>query len=922
MNRANVFTAYYWIKIFIFKFKSSLIVRYFVIVAGVFLGFNLGFGQSLGTIRLNASALIESKAFLTDSGQHQLDSLFRDLEYRYLIDDYVSISQQLISKIKAQPGSPDTILGKYLLEGGKAAKASSRFQESIQLYSEAAIIFERNLPNNGAQLANAYYNLGHVYFKANEDANARLFLEKSNELCSRFRNDRIRIQNLRLEAGLNLFQGQFDQGRYLLFQALNMTEELFPSDSVTLAGIHSDLSVNYIYSNRFSEAEPHISAYWRFIGQRLSPMHPEIRMNTIVLSTFHRLNKQFDLADQVVLDRYPFMNQTHLDSVSSVSDLLLYSMMCSHLGSNYYDRYLDSDDPNWVKKQLLYEEASLEALKQHHLYIGDLNSGVTYFRLHNLMEGVLSSLVVLYQKFPDHNLLDKVFHHLESIKDYNSYQQLSDIDINLNTRINFSIKNKFIETRAAFIENEKEISFLASQRHSDNQLINRIQERQKLKQSITAIQEEVSRASGNLFTNDQSWTLDSLQNQLSTDELVIHFYQGASNIFMLGIARDTVYFRSSSVSTRPEKPILDFRTSLVGSKNSNIPSAEFIALGSNLFKYLFGHVESELKRYRKLIFIPDQEIGYLPMEAIFFPPKHSVHSFDSLDFLVRHFDISYNYSGRSWHNLLNRRVNKKPGKLWLGIAPEFKLVTEKQNKGSNTDTTAYVARTYSFKPLLFSQKELDLIHNVIGKGDIRRGLSASEMNFMQSAGKYRIIHLATHGVANQNEGEHSYIAFTPIDDTLENELLYHTELYNLDLNADMVVLSACETGFGEVKDGQGVVSLGRGIANAGANSIVTSLWAVDDEQTGALMALFYQYLKEGMRKDEALRKAKLDMMNTDLAKHPYFWSGFIAIGDMTPIDWETSKWINPWLLLIGGTGFLLAAFWIFRNKQRKAGTSP
>ena len=114
------------------------------------------------------------------------------------------------------------------------------------------------------------------------------------------------------------------------------------------------------------------------------------------------------------------------------------------------------------------------------------------------------------------------------------------------------------------------------------------------------------------------------------------------------------------------------------------------------------------------------------------------------------------------------------------------------------------------------------------------------------------------------------------------QFLYNRDLYNLTLNAEMVVLSACETGIGELQKGEGIISLARGFSYAGAKSIITTLWSINDEKSKELMLSFYSNLKEGQTKDAALRQAKLDFIHKYSHRaHPFFWAAFIPIGDMS-----------------------------------------
>ncbi|NJN33141.1 MAG: CHAT domain-containing protein [Saprospiraceae bacterium] len=117
--------------------------------------------------------------------------------------------------------------------------------------------------------------------------------------------------------------------------------------------------------------------------------------------------------------------------------------------------------------------------------------------------------------------------------------------------------------------------------------------------------------------------------------------------------------------------------------------------------------------------------------------------------------------------------------------------------------------------------------------------------------------------------------------------LYTREIYNLQLNADMVVLSACQTGIGRLKRGEGIISLARAFTLAGAQSIVPTLWSVTDGSTKDVMIEFYKAFKMGKAKDDALWFAKKRLSSSKRGKyrraHPYFWSGIVLIGNTDPI---------------------------------------
>ncbi|MFW5700333.1 MAG: CHAT domain-containing protein [Cyclobacteriaceae bacterium] len=147
-------------------------------------------------------------------------------------------------------------------------------------------------------------------------------------------------------------------------------------------------------------------------------------------------------------------------------------------------------------------------------------------------------------------------------------------------------------------------------------------------------------------------------------------------------------------------------------------------------------------------------------------------------------------------------------------------------------------------------------------------------------------------------------------DTVEDGFLNIHELYNMQLNAYLAILSACETGMGSYSRGEGIMSLGRGFAYAGCPSVLMSLWKANDQAGKQLMEKFNGYLRSGLDKDAALRQAKLDYLETadQLTSHPYFWSAFVLMGNEEAVDFSDTRgngtnwlWILLMIMLVGGT---------------------
>ncbi len=189
---------------------------------------------------------------------------------------------------------------------------------------------------------------------------------------------------------------------------------------------------------------------------------------------------------------------------------------------------------------------------------------------------------------------------------------------------------------------------------------------------------------------------------------------------------------------------------------------------------------------------------------------------------------------------------------------------------------------------------------------------ATKNVFLDQLATSSIIHLATHAIANTEDPLLSTIQFyeeASLDPTKTSLTL--PEIYNLNLNADLVTLSACETGIGKEIKGKGVQSMANAFTHAGAASTVMSLWKVPDTETTTIMTSFYNYLHKGMPKDEALRQAKLAYINSQkdypALQHPYYWSGFVISGNPKTIQHQEFPW-EKWGLILGGVFILLLLF--------------
>lgn len=308
-----------------------------------------------------------------------------------------------------------------------------------------------------------------------------------------------------------------------------------------------------------------------------------------------------------------------------------------------------------------------------------------------------------------------------------------------------------------------------------------------------------------------------------------------------------------------------------------------------LYQQLIEPVLNHKTEIKNLVIVTDGELGHLPFETFLVEAANQEYDYKKLHYLIKDYTISYAYSANLFEDAIRNastqesKAHSFEGKhqmLALAGAYEAKKVSELTHL-----LPAYQTLRQDLQIIKGAKKEVETLANIF-EGKFLWGDAANEHFFKQNAKDYGIIHLAMHGVLNRKSPALSALAFTENGDSLENNFLQAYEISQMNLNAKLVVLSACETGYGEFEEGNGIASLARSFMYAGVPSLIVSLWQVNDQSTAFIMKSFYTYLKQGLNKAEALRLAKLDFLQQakGISKHPAFWSPFIQLGSNAPLE--------------------------------------
>lgn len=319
---------------------------------------------------------------------------------------------------------------------------------------------------------------------------------------------------------------------------------------------------------------------------------------------------------------------------------------------------------------------------------------------------------------------------------------------------------------------------------------------------------------------------------------------------------------------------------------------------------------------KKIIFVPDDILYFLPFETLLTKKEGN-------EWLIKKYEVSYVPSLSALRELIERKKenSERPTKDILALGDPFYGERELDiSKGKGTEITANFLSDSDFRflRLKYSGDEVAKIASYFNprKKEILLREHATEETFKEKRlSDYRIIHVAAHALINDKKPSRSAIVLSLNQDSREDGFLQMREIFKLKLNADLVALSACHTGLGQLIRGEGIEGLSRAFFYAGASALLLSLWAINDQASSQLLDRFYYHLQSGQSINAALKKAKLELINSGVLSHPYFWGAFIVSGESDKIilPRRFNRWVILTLSLCAGLAILF--LWMSYEKN-------
>jgi CHAT domain-containing protein/uncharacterized protein HemY len=832
------------------------------------------------------------------------------------IGDYstsIAYLEEVLERDKANDNEED--LGIYLNNLGNNYLKLGQYQKALEYFQQALQLDLKQ--KNFNLLASDYNNIGYVQKQLEQFDEAIPNLITAADLFLKAGNEISHATCLDILGDIHRLTKSYELSEKTLLRANRF---------FTKAGKQKDVAINWI----------HLSELYKDIGQfkkareclqKSLKINTEINIPQSIAATYNKMGNLYLAQDSVAIALSYFHK-----AVASLVDV----------GRSFHA--LPESDQLPLEKELLEalknkaacfvqlsensedKEAYLLAGMQHYLLAIDLIDRLrqSFYAKDKMAisktersnyEEALKTAKYLFDLTGDSKYISIAFEVAERSKAAHLYELIRENDAKLFANIPDSLLLKEKVLKSEIFELEKKLSEEKSKTEANDSLIialeqqlfeKKFQELDKLKNYFDANFPEYFE----LKYHNQILSIDAVQKQLAKKEALIEYNLGSDFISFIVIHRDSVAFVLNQIDP-------DFRSNIKILQNvlSNMVQSvdifkDYATSSYQVYKSLMQPIEGLIKN-QKLIIIPDGILGYIPFETLVTKEVDINQTYyKAAPYLLLDHAISYAYSATLLFNP-SRKNEEQPAKDLLAIAPTF---------NANDDLPTFLTeRGEEYIDLIGSRIEVASI-NKIFRGEQQLDSLATEQNFKEFAGNYKILHIATHGLIDDDDPMNSRLLFYRNEDTLQDGNLYTYELFNMQLKAELAVLSACNTGYGKLEEGEGIISLARGFLYAGVPSIVMTLWCVPDGTSVMIMENFYKYLKEGYPKDIALQKAKLDYLTQadNLKSNPYFWAGFVNIGNTDPFTPnELGNWyywaISAFLFL------LLVLVWFKIRKNLREG---
>lgn len=878
--------------------------------------------STLFSIRMNTGI---GEVFSSEGNYKKAITQFSNAQDRYHRNDLED--QALLSRIYNGHGTAHQKMGNN--------------QQALKFFRLALKIDQQRLPHPHPELSILYNNMALVYYYQSDYQRALDYMINATNVLASFHgeNHRLVAAGYNNVGVVYSEMGEIEQAANYLKKSLEIKEKLLganhPEVAVgyqNLGATHSDIgqydqAITYyqkskeIYQERFPDGHPELANVYANLGQAYGQKEAYDKALNFYF-------QDLDINRRMLSPDHPFIGDTY----SKIGKL--YADMGNHQQAlNYYRQAMEvlltnysAEDPfqKLSLENVIYPELMLNTLRfkgEAHYQAGNQNENLkqldqslqTYLQAVDFIDELQRSLdrsqskfllrkrtVDIYRKGfrTAHTLLKEtgetdykhhLFYFVQKSRNQILLEQIQELNNQKFAQIPDSLIERENQLRQSVTDLQRQLSGFTIRGMAGDSL-KRISLQDSLFHAQKALQNHIQKLEGEYpkyyglkYEPPVANISEIQQNHISPSQTIISYFFGDISLYAFIITRE--YFEIQEIATADslfDKTITDFRETILETTTVDTFANQSHQLYQQLIDPITDYITGD-----NLLIIPSGPLHYLPFETLLTDSvsKTENRRFHDLPYLLNKYSVSYAPSA-GYLKLRAHQENSPKKKTLAAFAPSFKDLTPSKRR----EVYSEVDRPIS--PLLFNKTEVQHLGELFNspggffsflksstdEADLFVDQKATESTFKQEPlTDYRYIHLATHAFLQQEDSEQSGILFS-MPDQQEDGILYASEIYNLQLQADLVTLSACNTGMGTFKRGEGIIGLSRAFQYAGARNLLVSLWRVNDRSTAQLMRSFYAQHHDGATMAVALQKAKQMMIDQAEYAHPKFWAPFVFIG--------------------------------------------
>jgi CHAT domain-containing protein len=838
----------------------------------------------------------------------------------FVIGDYwqsLRYQQKFLKISRTLYGEEHPQVGEALLYVGLSYSRLYEHELALEYYFKCAELLKKNQPDNFHDLASTYNNIGLVYGREGAFEKELEYMMMAISLNgSKSSNTATNYHNV----GRAYFDlGEYDKSFDYLHQAVRMKIAITGPNHTTVSKSYNELANLHQRLKNFDSAiyyqQQALKIQHDNFGQysvELSDTYRDLGGIYLELEDYPRAIQQYQRAIAAIVENYDTAN---VAALPTEKDIILERRSLSHIlqqkGIALYRRYLLSGQQEDLQLAHATNMASAELLEGVYARLNNKES-ISFLARNSLKiyEQCLQTALALQETQAELSYLKDAFSVMERNKARLLLQNIAESRWKAQANVADSLleQEQAIKSQLAYYE---KLRFEEHTRENSDSL--RLAEVQsdifRLHRQLEGIYELMPirhTPNGMGEPTQQFASLQQVQRQLmQPGQMLLEYFEGENMVYGMAVSRNEASLFAVEETSR-FRPMAE--QMIQGLRNKNY--TDYAVPAHQLYKQLIaGALEHSNTAVDALLIVPDGSLGYIPFEALLSSSPPTAPLYHQLDYLILDHNLAYQYSASLLSQVSGQQQTdfKYP---FMGYAPAF---SKQGNPLLATRSSRDRQLVDQLQELPYAQEEVRSIASLL-QGNSLTESQATESNFKKTAGEGRIIHLASHTLIDDQNPLYSRLVFSREDSGDEDGLLHTYELYNMRLASEMVTLSACNTGMGQIRAGEGIISLARGFMYAGVTNVLMSLWAVSDRSTSELMQYFYQSLKDGHSKSEALRQAKLEYLRRADANTaaPYYWSGFILISSQQDQDSTPKAWLY-FSLVMGACIF--GGWFLFRRKK-------